>query len=145
MPIHRIESRARFQGPSKKTKHCDGAKPQYKPTHNVVDIVPRSLLREDMVDEELFKKKRVPSTGELGNALKSNLRSSLAAEKAYLEQHNGQDSQPLLVRQHFDYVQEDGDDPPAARGYDSRAERRLWTVFDVRACIFLRYIPLLGR
>ncbi|KAJ4339054.1 hypothetical protein N0V87_003489 [Didymella glomerata] len=114
MPLHRVKSRVRFQGPSKKIKHDDGGNPQYKPTRTVFDAAPQSPLFRNMGEENWFKKKRVPSTEELGGLLKSNLSSSLAAEKAFLEQQRTQYSPPSPVFQHFEHVQGDDDDPPAS-------------------------------
>ncbi|KAF3044785.1 hypothetical protein E8E12_010610 [Didymella heteroderae] len=114
MPLHRVKSRVRSQGPPKKPEHGDGGRPQYKPRRTVFDRPLRSPLFSNMVDEELFQKKRVPSTEELSNLLKSNLSSSLAAEKAYLELLRAQYSQPSAVYQHIEQVQEDDDDPSAS-------------------------------
>jgi len=114
MPLHRVKSRVRFQGPGKKTKQGDGGKGQCKPTDTIFDGAPRTPLFSNMVDETLFKKKRVPSTDELGDLLRSNLSSSLAAEKAYLEQQRAQCSPPSPVCQYIEQLQKDDDDPPAS-------------------------------
>ncbi|KAJ4380007.1 hypothetical protein N0V86_004314 [Didymella sp. IMI 355093] len=114
MPLHRVKSRVRFQGLGKKAKQGGGGKAQHKSTRTVFDATPRPPLFGDMVDENLFKKKRVPSTGELADLLKSNLSSSLAAEKAYLEQQKAQYSSPSPVCQHVEQVQEGDTDPPGS-------------------------------
>jgi hypothetical protein len=114
MPLHRVKSRVRFQGPGKKAKQGDGGKAQHRPTRTVFDATPRSPLFGDMVDENLFKKKRVPSTEELADLLKSNLSSSIAAEKAYLEQQKAQYLPPSPECQHVEQVQEDDNNPPGS-------------------------------
>ena len=95
-------------------KHGDGGTSQYKPTRTVFDAVPRSSLFEDMADEDLFKKKRVPSTEELGDLLKSNLSSSLAAQKVYIQEQSGRYSPPSPACQHFEYAPEVDEDPLAS-------------------------------
>lgn len=114
MPLYRVKSRVRFQGHPKKIKQGAGGKAQSKPTRTVFDAASQAPLSSNMVDEDLSKKKRVPSTEELGDLLKSNLSTSLAAEKAYFEQQRAQCSPPSPRRQHFEHVQEDDDDPPAS-------------------------------
>ncbi|KAJ4408135.1 hypothetical protein N0V91_003483 [Didymella pomorum] len=113
MPIHRVKSRVRFQGPSKKPKHADNGKPQYKRMRTVFNVSLQSPPFSKVVDEALFKKKRVPLTEEFGDLLKSNLSSSLAAEKAYTEQQRVQYSPPSPNCQYFEYVLDDDDDPLA--------------------------------
>ncbi|KAF3031857.1 U4/U6-U5 snRNP complex subunit lsm6 [Didymella keratinophila] len=112
MPRHRVRSRVRIHGPTKMLKHGDGEKPQYKPARTVFDDASQSLLYSNVVDEDLFKKKRVPSTEELGDLLKSKLSSSLAAEKVYLEQQRAQNSSPSPQCQYFEPIRP----PPPRQG-----------------------------
>ena len=115
MPLHKVKSRVRFQIPKKKVKQDDGGKAQCKLERTVFGGASESTLVKGLVDDEpLFAKKRVPSTDELGDVLRSNLSSSLAAAKAYEALQDTGKSLPSPTCQHIERLQEEDDDPPAS-------------------------------
>ncbi|KAF1929766.1 uncharacterized protein M421DRAFT_129111 [Didymella exigua CBS 183.55] len=114
MPFHRVKSRVRYQGPGKKAKQGNLGKTHFKPTRTIFDGATRSPLFNDMVDETTFEKKRVPLTDELGDLLRSNLSTSIAADEAHIEQQSAQYSPPSPDCQHIEQLQDDDDTPPAS-------------------------------
>jgi hypothetical protein len=113
MPIPRVKSRVRFQG-TKKAKHHNGKTAQRRPARTVYgDALDLTFVGDVRDNESLFAKKWVPSTDELGDALCSNLSSSLTASKAASIQRAVLDSPSSSACQHLEWLQGENNDPPA--------------------------------
>jgi hypothetical protein len=105
MPIPRVKSRVRFQG-TKKAKHHNGKTAQRRPARTVYgDTLNLTFVGDVHENESLFAKKWVPSTDELGDALCSNLSSSLTASKAASIQKAVLDSPSSSACQHLEWLQ----------------------------------------
>ena len=113
MPIHRVKSLIRYQGPKKNTNHHNGGVAQRRPMRTVYSIVSSSTLVENVRGGELvFAKKSVRSIDELGDALRSNLSSSLDAVRAAIVQEDVTEYSPSPTCQHIERLQEEDGDPP---------------------------------
>ncbi|KAJ8114800.1 hypothetical protein OPT61_g3410 [Boeremia exigua] len=123
--IHRVRSRVRFQVFTKKVKQGDDKKAQRKPTIRILGSAQEWIsIHNTVEDEPLFAKKRVRSTDELGDLLRSNISSSLSAAKTGEAQQDVGKASPSPAHQHIERLQEDGDDlsaPPSELTSSSEA------------------------
>lgn len=112
MALHRVRPRIRFQGHAKKTQQDAQHQMQDNIVRNAAGATQKiTLVGSAMDNAPLYVKKRVPSTHELGDALRSNLSSSLATSKAH---HNANTAKPPHAGQRIEQTSEGEEDnnPP---------------------------------